>query len=95
MVTAVEPIVFPEMVSCVPLMLTFAMLGFEFPDTYNAAPPVFVAVTLLEEPAFITSAFWLNVSAFAETTVGHVTALERAPAVPFRSAVTSVPLVMP
>ena len=76
-------------------MLTFAIEELELLETYNALEPTFVAVTLAEEPASTTTAFWLRESAFAEVTVGHATVGDFGPPVPFNIAVTSVPEVRP
>ena len=91
----VDPAVLPEKVMVDPLMLTFAIEGFELFETYNAVDPVFVAVTLVDDPALTTTALELIVSAFAEVTVGHKVAGDFGPLVPFKIAVTSVPEVSP
>ena len=85
----------PEKVTWVPLTLTFAIEGFELLETYNAPEPIFVAVTLAEEPALSTTAFWLKAREFVELTVGHATVGDFGPLVPFKIAVTSVPEVRP
>ena len=94
-VIVVEPAVFPETLTLLPLILTFAIEGFELLETYKAVEPIFVAVILAEEPASSTMAFWLKESAFAEVTVGQATVGDFGPLVPFNIAVTSVPEVRP